>query len=1108
MNLSLIDGFLPRINLSRNVINNYTLTDYQNININTSHELRHVDIKMVSINVQGCSRRDSISKLETWVRLFDYDVVVIQETSFKDGIGMKYGINGYYLAAVNNKPGSGKNGGVAILIKNKYKPHVKILPLPHTFKKVQLCGVVFDKINIIGVYRSPAQSAKEAVEFADFLVDKIPKQSLIMMGDFNCGQWNCVDRLPKDRRQRIVVKALNRLNLIQHVDTPTRKENILDLCLTYNNDKIKEVYVEHGWNKVENDELKCVYDHKPVVCVFSSRPNYEAYYEVKDYNKVDIRKLERYIKDKKLAHFEHSISHFLVVKDGILRQCVCGKEVCTKLGLCDCGEAHDPFVEIEERHRRLADAIREGFEHASPMKKVYYYTESMNRHGQQTMTQMKKIKNMKTHNYPRERILDEEFRLQELINQDKKKEAQDMMCFWDQDRNNVYRTIDRLKKNKPKADGVYRDVDNNDYTLVFSETERAHILKEHSKKVLQDTNAYDVTWDDFVMEMDEAPFPGRLREPEIDETIVHYYIMDRCKKKKSIASCNLSMYMLKTALEFVIKPLTRLYRMAYSYNYTPNPWNTSKIVFIPKRAEDLADPNNLRGLNVVSPVHLGFEFILCESQYEQIEHMVIFSDCQWGMRNKRSCETQLIHFTDFVTKTEQGSNGTITLWTDYSKAFDVCCHSTIMQRMKDHRFSPGVGKVFQHWLGNSKQFVQVGNTRSEEIPVKSSIKQGSVFAGKLAFNLMINTMFEKVYAKARELGIEEQIQIASYCDDTKIYMFFKHGQSKIVQLKKFQQIVDVFIEWSNEAKLKLNPKKCVAMVKMIPEQILKEAMMMFGDSPMIFVEEEVDLGCTITKTKGVSAHVKKKTNTALAVIQSIKHIVPRLTFDIQLQLWNTLIRATCLYASFVMFPMKKADKKLYQKVFKTYWRLSRGSYTRNDKKPITILQMMTIRELIWHRDAMFQPYPLALKPEPREVHYSEIDLRLSQRLITLEKRTFPAAGSLALTRSINKLKKSRKESFRYRNIELFRQIPINVLLMYNGYEFKKYLKEKFITSYDQTETKLVDDAFDGELREKYLRHIERKIDFAKTTEECETYESDTEDEYDGVDEDDQLSDDD
>ena len=79
--------------------------------------------------------------------------------------------------------------------------------------------------------------------------------------------------------------------------------------------------------------------------------------------------------------------------------------------------------------------------------------------------------------------------------------------------------------------------------------------------------------------------------------------------------------------------------------------------------------------------------------------------------------------------------------------------------------------------------------------------------------------------------------------------------------------------------------------------------------------------------------------------------------------------------------------------------------------------------------------------------------------------------------------------------------------MYNGYEFKKYLKEKFITSYDQTETRLVDEAYDGELRERYLRHIERKIDFAKTTEECETYESDTEDEFDGVDDDNQLSDD-
>ena len=75
-------------------------------------------------------------------------------------------------------------------------------------------------------------------------------------------------------------------------------------------------------------------------------------------------------------------------------------------------------------------------------------------------------------------------------------------------------------------------------------------------------------------------------------------------------------------------------------------------------------------------------------------------------------------------------------------------------------------------------------------------------------------------------------------------------------------------------------------------------------------------------------------------------------------------------------------------------------------------------------------------------------------------------------------------------------------------EFKKYLKEKFITTFDPTETQLVNAAYDGEIREKYLRHIERKIEFAKTTDECETYESDTEDEFGGVDDEEQLSEED
>lgn len=1104
LNRTLVREFIPRLThfTPREVLDRPPQNPNANNSFQRSHQLHHVDLKMVSINADSIMSRTQMRKLERWIRRFDYDVILVQETSLNPNQGLPWTLNGYQLVANDDKTSAegenpGKNGGTCIFVKAKFKDFCRRIPFVHNFKLAQICGVTFDRdISIINIYKSPNQTPDEAVDFANYLIEKIPRQNVIVMGDLNLRDWNAIDRFPKERRQRVIVKAFDQLELIQHVTEPTHGENILDLCLTYNNDKIREVFVEQGWVHYDDDGKPVQeYHHKPVVCIFASRPNYQEFYEVKNYHKVDIEKYHSLLKKAKIGqNRQHCIEHFLVVKHGTMNTCICGKFPCTKLGLCKCGKNCSPMKEIDERQHELQSVISKAFDEASPTKKVFYYQKNLDKHGPKTIRQMKRISRLKNQGRVQE-LLEEQMILEDMISEDLNQEARNLMKFWHADRNNVYRTIKNEKKNKPKIEGLYRDVHNEDFTVVYDKEERAEILKEHSTKVLQNTDAFAVNFDELINGDDDAPFPARFREPEITVPIVLYFIEERCKEKMAIGPCGCSMIMLKKASEIIAIPLTHLYKMAYSYKYSPKPWNTSKIIYIPKKASDLANPNNLRGLNVPSPFYLGYDFLVCDSMYVQVEEAQLFHDCQWGMRNDRSCETQLIHFEDFVTKHEQGSNGSICLWTDFSKAFDKCCHQRTLERMEQHRFPSGTCKCFQYWLGNSTQYVQVEDAKSEEVVCRSSIKQGTVFAGKVAFNIIINGVFDIIHDKAKELGVQDQIKMACYCDDTKIFMYFKHGQSKQSQLKKFQIIIDTFIKWADDSRLKLNPDKCVAMVKLISDKILKEVKLMFGETPLKLVDQEVDLGCTITKNKGVTAHVKKKSNVAMAVIKSIKHIVPRLTYDLQLQLWNSLVRSTCIYASFTMFPNKFEEKRLYRRVFKTYWRMSRGKFADHQKKPITILQMMVIRDLMWFRDSLFENYPKDLKPEPLEVNYGHHSIRLNQRLHVIQKRTFPTAGSLALTRSIMKLKKRRRQSFRYRNIDLFRQIPANMLYNLSRSEFKDYLKNHFIHTYDETETKLVDMAFEGKIREQFMKSLKWKNNLNKTVAD-DVAESDTEDECD------------
>ena len=237
-----------------------------------------------------------------------------------------------------------------------------------------------------------------------------------------------------------------------------------------------------------------------------------------------------------------------------------------------------------------------------------------------------------------------------------------------------------------KNEGIYKDVDNNDKALVYDDKEKVSILVEHSRKVLKNTNAYELDWDKVMHKEDSAPFPSRHWQPSIDQDLIEYYIEHRIKDKHSIGSCGTSSHMIKILFDLISKPLTRLYWLMYITKYSPLDHRTSKIVFIPKKADNQADPNNKRGLNVVSPLYLPFEYLMCANQYQQMEKAGLFHDMQFGMRQTRNTEQNLMFFHDFLTKTEVNCDGQVLIFTDYSKAFDVVDHGVLMMEMNKNRF--------------------------------------------------------------------------------------------------------------------------------------------------------------------------------------------------------------------------------------------------------------------------------------------------------------------------------------------------------------------------------------------------------------------------------------
>ena len=80
---------------------------------------------------------------------------------------------------------------------------------------------------------------------------------------------------------------------------------------------------------------------------------------------------------------------------------------------------------------------------------------------------------------------------------------------------------------------------------------------------------------------------------------------------------------------------------------------------------------------------------------------------QYGFREKRSCETQLLEFVHDLTCNMQGGGQTDVLIMDFSKAFDKVGHQRLIKKLDYYGVRDKTRDWIQAFLANRKQQVIV-----------------------------------------------------------------------------------------------------------------------------------------------------------------------------------------------------------------------------------------------------------------------------------------------------------------------------------------------------------------------------------------------------------------
>lgn len=377
----------------------------------------------------------------------------------------------------------------------------------------------------------------------------------------------------------------------------------------------------------------------------------------------------------------------------------------------------------------------------------------------------------------------------------------------------------------------------------------------------------------------------------ISHDIVEKYL-NRINVSKGSGPDGLHPFFIKTCSKQLSHPVFLLFKTSLTTGIMPRAWKKSFVVPIHKSG-DKHNARNYRGISKLSVLPKVFEKIV----YDQITPIInpVLTTRQHGFVTRRSTETNLCEYLDFILDSMDNGSQVDVVYTDYSKAFDKISHSLLIAKLEAIGIHGDLLRWLSSYLRNRSQAVTVKGYVSTFIPVTSGVPQGS-HLGPLLFNIFINDV----------TNCFQNSKLLLYADDTKIFSII----NSIQDCELLQQDLNRLCHYCDINQLYLNVDKCCTITFSRKKRPIKFDYNLYNIG-LKRVQEVRDLGLQLDSGLYFEPHISKVTAKAYKLLGFIL----RQSTDFKnpntlILLYNAYVRSQLEYASVVWNPMyaKYIDK--------------------------------------------------------------------------------------------------------------------------------------------------------------------------------------------------------
>lgn len=354
-------------------------------------------------------------------------------------------------------------------------------------------------------------------------------------------------------------------------------------------------------------------------------------------------------------------------------------------------------------------------------------------------------------------------------------------------------------------------------------------------------------------------------------------------KAKATGKDGISPVLISMVLPYVILVIEHMFNYSLTHAEMPTVWKTAVITPIPK----IKEPTMLqhyRPISILPFLSKVLERIVSDQIINYLTENELLDPCQFAYKRNSSTQTCIIRMLDDVRQAIDDRRVTVSIFFDFSKAFDRVRHDILINKLRVIGFSCTVIRWITSYLKERTQEVHDNfeDVTSSSIRVGTGVPQGSVL-GPLLFTLYVSDIYKAL----------QHCKYNFYADDLQIYLHCEPHHLRN-DIPKINEDIRSIVHWAEACGLTLNPAKTQAIIfgtaRYINKIELDESMAIKINETAVQLSTNVKyLGVTINNTLSWNLqviNVVKNIRTKLYQLKISKHLLSK---ELKIKLITSLI---------------------------------------------------------------------------------------------------------------------------------------------------------------------------------------------------------------------------